>query len=706
MLHKSGGSEAGPSTAITETSETDLIQHNLPSRADTTENSSVISDGTVRQAPRFIHDARPSRYCSFLPPTPRRWANAAIDWTAGPEPPQRQHITPWFPWIQEWPIRVLNRHAPKRRIKLLLLAAFYFIWILTFTLVYKKSLNSGEVAGYGVPSDITCGATYWQYKNNCGMDGASCRPFSGSELAFRCPASCMSLKVLNPRAVGDKEINYQSFVVGGGLDSIRGEDGNITNAEVLLEDGTTATDPVYRGDSFICQAAIHAGVVSNTAGGCGVVKKVGKASSYPASKSNGVQSIEFPSYFPLSYQFLPDITCKATDLRWTLLGVNLAYTIIFSLFVTSAPLFFWTISTALFLHTGLVSDVPGHYSTADLFSDMAAKGLPAAFGAYALYLLAVRRTLTGLTAQYEKTIIWLGLAWVGALTNYTFDFIPIQRLTPHDIKQQPGGLIALIILVIVILFIVVGQIWYLCLEGRLRYYIAVYCCIGLAVIIMVALPDLQLRIHHYIMALIFMPGTSMQTRPSLAYQGVLVGFYVNGLARWGWDSVLQTDRALRGDGTLDFGVPRVNAPIIDLGGKSSITFDLSLSDIAGTTADGFSVLVNDVERYRGFLDDLDAQTLSSLNTSIQEVAPIDPNENNGANTSASKAKEGKRRRSDEAEQSKKESLSFTWKRKSGLAEREFFRFAYMQGSKTWDYTKAGRWEPDGAWVQMTEGAIS
>ena len=63
-------------------------------------------------------------------------------------------------------------------------------------------------------------------------------------------------------------------------------------------------------------------------------------------------------------------------------------------------------------------------------------------------------------------------------------------------------------------------------------------------IILISLPKLRLRIHHYILGVIFMPGTRFRVRPSLAYQGLLLGFFINGIARWGFDSIIQTPAAL------------------------------------------------------------------------------------------------------------------------------------------------------------------
>src|SRR5690606_15444012 len=121
--------------------------------------------------------------------------------------------------------------------------------------------------------NVDCVETLWP-RNRCGVDGERCLPFSNVSLPFRCPADCRSVQVLNPRPVGPEEVNYRPLVVGGSP---------------------------YRGDSFICGAAIHAGVVSDAYGGCGRVTRVGEHIGFASSESNGVESIAFDSYFPLSY---------------------------------------------------------------------------------------------------------------------------------------------------------------------------------------------------------------------------------------------------------------------------------------------------------------------------------------------------------------------------------------------------------------------
>ncbi|CAG8960229.1 hypothetical protein HYFRA_00012748 [Hymenoscyphus fraxineus] len=581
---------------------------------------------------RFLQDLSSYKYMKWVPVPVRRACKAVRLWVKGPESLEVHTIIPLFPVIQEFPIRFLDHCVPKKRHRILLLVAFYLSWILTFALVMRESTFATEIEGWGVPGNIGCGNTYWVPGNSCGMNGNDCRPFNGSGFAFRCPANCASQQVLNIRAVGAQEIIYQPLVIGGPSE----------------EDDT----PYYRSDSFICSAAIHAGVIDNTKGGCGVVSLVGEHSNYVSSKRNGMRSIAFDSTFPSSFTFHSGTTCAAKDPRWSLLFVSLTYTILLSLFTTSPGLFFFSIFTGIFAHVGLASDPPGHSSIPNLLSNLLGKFLPAAFCAFVIYkYMGVHRALSGLTAQIEKTILWLGACWVGALSNYTFKWIPIQRLNAHDIRQQPGAKLALILIVLFIVLVVLKQIYFFQREGRLIRYLGIYGILLTAILVSLIIPGLSLRIHHYILALLLLPGTSMQTRPALIYQGLLVGLFINGIARWGFDSVLQTPDALQGDAPHNSRLPTISKPAISVA-NSTIEFHWLTPP---EPYDGVSVLVNDVERFRGYTDEGLAGD-----------------------------------------------QKFVW-RKGGKEEPLYFRFAYMQGSTAWDYTRAGIWAEDGQWIPMEAG---
>jgi LCCL domain-containing protein len=474
--------------------------------------------------------------------------------------------------------------------------------------------------------------------NGCGINGDSCRPFDNATFAFRCPASCIKAKILEPYAVGDEMINYRPLVIGGPMED---------NAD-------SYADSIYRGDSFICATAIHSGYLSDEKGGCGVLRLVGERSSYPATSRHGIKSIGFNSYFPQSFGFVKDTTATCEDLRWPLLAVSVTYSVLISLFTTSAAVFFWTIFSGLFIHVALVSDPPGFSNYHSLISTAVGRFLPAAFCMAIMYFAAIRFTLKDLKAQVEKTVLWLGACWVGSLNNYTFDKIPIQRLTPHDL-QQPGAITALMIIILTLLSIALSQAWFIRIEGLMPKYLAIYGIFCGTLILLAIIPVLSVRIHHYILALLLLPGTRLQMRPSLLYQGLLVGFFINGIARWGFDSLLQTEYELRGDAPLGSDLPFILPPTIHpnlgTGLPSNITFDWNMS-MNEYEYDGVSVLVNDVERFKGYRDQ-------------------------GVTT-------------------------FTWRR-TRVGSPEYFRFGFLTGGNVGDYTRAGVWDVDLSWRQMEPG---
>jgi hypothetical protein len=550
-----------------------------------------------------------------------------VDFLRGPQPPRIQGINPCFPSIQNGPAKWLENRGFKKPVSLVVVLLSWLVIFVGF-LTTQLPLQDGD--GNDVVN-LGCVDTLWKRKNECGVDGIDCRPFSNHSFAFQCPAKCRDAQVLNPRVVGPVEVNYRPLVIGTGL---------------------------YRGDSFLCASAIHAGIVDNRRGGGGRIKLMGSHDNFAGTKHHGIESIPFDSYFPLSFSVVIDDSFQPrADPRSALLPVTFLFTIVLAIF-SSSPKIFFPIFTLIFAHVSFVSDPPPAIHRADTvlpdhISMFAKRLLPAMFVMVVLYSTTIKRTLSGLNAPLEKAVFWLGGFWIGALSNYTFDWIPISRLNGHDIEQQPGAKLALAIIVLILAVIIVGQAYYFWLEGRLIRYLGLYGLFALGIIVCLMIPGVNLRIHHYILALLLLPGTSLQTRPSLFFQGLLLGLFVNGVARWDFDSVLQTSAALRADAKFNSVVPQIMEPIIESGANGLfVTFNYTAHP---PDVEGMSVLVNDVERGRAFNDNEDDGLLDT----------------------------------------------FEWSRPVDSGLNEYFRWAYIRGGYTLDYSKPGTLFANGSWSSAT-----
>lgn len=615
------------------------------------------SDPVPRQQPQL--QRQPSSRGFWSRHRPPRW----LAFLYGPDPPRIYTINPVFPSIQALPRKWLEKTLPRQWQRVTLLVLFLIAWATSLAIPLILSKGTATDASGVAIRHVDCVDTLWKRNNECGLDGVNCRPFSNTSFAFRCPADCASVRVLNPHHVGSQDVNFRPLVIGGGGNS------------------------PYRGDSFLCGAAIHAGVIGDATGGCGVATLIGEYYQYFSSSQHNIESIPFDTYFPLSFTVTADPTIKCTtpDPRWTIsLPLSILFTVLLAIFTTSPALYFFTTFLGTFTHVALVSDPPNlstpstTYLLPALISHYAGRLLPALFTAAIIYLTSVRHTLCPPTSSppksspphhpLETTLLHLLPLWLGALTNRTLEpLIPITRLTPSDLTAQPGAIPALITILLLLLTLTAIQAHTLHRAGRLPRYLAFYLAIAVGLGGLVMLPGLRVRLHHYVLALVLLPGTGTRTRVGMVCQGVLVGVFVNGVARWGFDSVVQTEGMLRGDGGFGGGVlPEVLPVVVEglAGGLGDagmrIWFKwrglgegLAKGGVEGMGVEGISVLVNDVERYRGWF----------------------------------------------AERPLEEQV-FKWTREAGRVVDEYVRFGFVtEGGRALDYTEAGTWFANGSWSQ-------
>ncbi|KIJ68599.1 hypothetical protein HYDPIDRAFT_82602 [Hydnomerulius pinastri MD-312] len=509
-------------------------------------------------------------------------------------------------------------------------AAWFFVILVAAYIISFAFLARAQWFITPASSFVDCTSVYWTEDAGCGLNGQSCAPFTNSSFDFRCPAQCSSVVLQNPRLVGNVEVDFVPLLVGGG-----------------------DSQKTYRADSFICASAVQAGLISDSKGGCASVQLVGNFTDYLPTTAFGLTSVGFPSVFPMSFRFSPsNILTHCTDLRNPALAFNILITCALFLILRPKPIvLYWCLVSIGFWHIALFSQPQATPPPLDVAFGAF---LPTLFVCYAFWRVAVRFTMPVFAnAPFESMIWYLAPYWTGVLTNLTMDQIPIDRLTAQDIKQQPGGLTALIIIVLILLVLVVNQVRVIRKTGYLPYYLGWYIMGGLVTLVLALLPGLQFRLHHYVISMALFPGTGFPTRLSAIYQGFLLGMFLNGVAAFGFDSILQTAADLVRDGPTGSPLPTFltnsstyNA-VVALANQTISWADIT-NDTASQGWNGFSLLVDDVERYTG----------TALNYSLAAL-------------------------------------------EVGLPH--FFRLAYMSGDTPGDFTMPATLWPNGTWVNPLPG---
>jgi hypothetical protein len=118
------------------------------------------SDNTL-PLPVWMRESAKSFKYKWVPLPLRKAGRVTAAWIKGPIPPRQLRIKPFFPHIQEAPLRWMDTYLPKHRHRVCLLIAFYAIWLLTWSLMLKHNSTAGYIEGYGKPSNIWCGASFW-----------------------------------------------------------------------------------------------------------------------------------------------------------------------------------------------------------------------------------------------------------------------------------------------------------------------------------------------------------------------------------------------------------------------------------------------------------------------------------------------------------------------------------------------------------------
>lgn len=150
-----GQSTRNASDLSDEENDTEFQDGNLHIR-----NASESSENGL-PIPVWMRESAKSFRFKWIPLPLRKAGRTTAGWIKGPVPPRELTIQPLCPQIQEAPIQLMNAYLPNQRHRVCLLIGLYALWFVVWSLMLKHNSTAGRIDGYGKPSNIWCGASFW-----------------------------------------------------------------------------------------------------------------------------------------------------------------------------------------------------------------------------------------------------------------------------------------------------------------------------------------------------------------------------------------------------------------------------------------------------------------------------------------------------------------------------------------------------------------
>ncbi|KAI8904646.1 hypothetical protein DFJ77DRAFT_480359 [Powellomyces hirtus] len=468
----------------------------------------------------------------------------------------------------------LLRHVP-RKFRWCSRWLYVAVWVIVAGLLITFN-NYKATTVEGTPTYIGCTDQLWSWRvENCGLNGTYCSPFANQSFVIRCPTECLAVRNQNRRWLESTQQGFlTSWVVGSGS---------------------------YRADSWLCPSAIHAGVVSEHWGGCAAIDIIGAADSFSGSSANGIDSMNFDSWFPKSYRIRSVESKYCTDFSWGILPVAVLFIALFPLLWPSRGAFVFALVTSGFWY-GVFIAIPVHGEswTSGAFGNYF---VTLAF-TYYLYKLFIKPAMLS-PGRFPIETFFLTIVPFYFALHMEILTAPMSNfgLTSRAFRE-PTTLITFAIGVPIVVGVCCVQLWLFRRHGLLLKYLL---CYGLAIIVYFVLPlliGLSMHLHHYTLGIILLPLTRLQNRASLLAQGFLIGLVVQGISRWGAASPFDTAfQNQAGDENVSIPRPEFAISPTALATNGTVTWqygpDSGASIPAGLPYDAFSLVLNDMEVYRG-----------------------------------------------------------------------------------------------------------
>ncbi|WLF77554.1 hypothetical protein PVL30_001272 [Lodderomyces elongisporus] len=562
-------------------------------------------------------------------------------------------------YLEDLPVKFKSRvPLTYRRLMLTAYLLFWFGLCYAILVPYLTVPPSSKLNPHTHIYSLSCSASqdFWIGKNAaCGMNGELCPDVTkhlaspDDDIIIRCPALCdRGSWTYSLLPIGDQRIKHRGYFIGGG-DAFK----NKEHKTLKSYDQNQLTNP-YRADSYPCGAAVHAGLVSPFWGGCARISyKSGAQPYFNSTKGKyGVDpSISFDSFFKSSFFFKKlgisrgqtqkeqgheqyDTFTECNDPRMIILLINVVLGLPI-IYLASGAVAYWILTIVGFWTICLATDPPLNVDAVNpedfayLISIGLERFLPTCSILYILWHFSTKRTLsepklpgsldsrplgpefrlqepylesTDQKISYmSRVLLFYPLFWLGILNNVTFDRLPVDRLTISDLKEQPGALLSVSCIIFTIATCAVIQAYKIWLSGRFRKYLFVYSIFVVGLIFLAQLPGLTLRVHHYILAMLLIPGCATRGRTALMFQGILLGLFLSGASRWGLAAIAETIASLKRDDPQGNIVPPLFTGYNNESGLLNWVDPINNGTVKRTAYQNkftsISLLINDIEEY-------------------------------------------------------------------------------------------------------------
>ncbi|KAJ1566561.1 hypothetical protein HK405_009317, partial [Cladochytrium tenue] len=250
---------------------------------------------------------------------PWRWIERVWAVLNGPAPLRTAAIRP-LPFVRVadgFLHSALTSRVPAS-LRLAALVVYLCAWAAGFAQLAADSAYRPHTSFSDAPEVVSSSSVFVpEYSEGCGVGAVDCLEPADTVFSFRCEAGALSTVLSNVRVVGNQTVAYVPLVVGGGS----------TDADNVVAANASLTGFPYRGDSFLCAAAIHAGLASDLYGGCATLEFLPSAPprvGFGAARGGGgLGSVSFDAAFPVAFRFLTDAGVSGcSDLRWAILAFN------------------------------------------------------------------------------------------------------------------------------------------------------------------------------------------------------------------------------------------------------------------------------------------------------------------------------------------------------------------------------------------------